>query len=186
MPRKSKSKKKEKPSKHETIKRDWINAACIISFLYDVAGRAEDAYYISWDRIKRHENGMVTAFLQSGKSPSSRTCTLSPRTVKLLDQLDAGKKNLTDKIFGFNSAKSLVMNLDRKVNKLELPEGSAIKKYKWQSHNIRVSRITNMRKADYTYEKIMLVSGHKSLDSLQKYMKNDEEEMQQEMHALFV
>ena len=131
-----------------------------------MAGRAEDAYYISWDRIKKHENGMVTAFLQSGKSSSKRTCTLSPRTVKLLDQLEAGKNDATDKIFGFNSAKALVKALERKVNKIELPEGSVIKKNKWQSHNLRVSRISNLRREGLGYEKIMLVSGHKSLDSL--------------------
>ena len=148
-------------------------AACIVSFLYDVAGRAEDAYYITWGRISKNDAGKYTAFLVSGKSNSSRICALSERTVTLLDRLNDGNKDGNEKIFGFNSATALVMFLGRKVNSLELPETNSIKNKKWQSHNIRVSRITNMKNKGYAYDKIMMVSGHKSLDSLMKYLKND-------------
>ena len=100
-------------------------------------------------------------------------CALSEKTAKLLDKLDDGQRGDNEKLFGFNSANALVTFLGRKVNSVELPETNSIKNKKWQSHNIRVSRITNMKDRGYAYDKIMLVSGHKSLDSLMKYLKND-------------
>ena len=29
----------------------WLKAACIVSYLYDVAGRSEDALHITWENI---------------------------------------------------------------------------------------------------------------------------------------
>ena len=60
-----------------------------------------------------------------------------------------------------------------------------MKDKKWQSHNMRVSRITHLKDEGTPYDQIMLISGHKSLDSLMKYMKNDEKKMVEKQHELF-
>ena len=49
----------------------WLNAACIISYLYDVAGRSEDAHNITWERVQFKE-GYAEVRIPSGKTSSRR------------------------------------------------------------------------------------------------------------------
>ena len=44
---------KAEQASSEKINTEWIQAATIISFLYDVAGRSEDAQSLTWDCIKK-------------------------------------------------------------------------------------------------------------------------------------
>ena len=73
----------------DIARRRYLEAACIVSFLYDVAGRSEDAFYLTWDRIKVNEERAIVDLAQ-GKTNSKRQLPLTKRTVDLLTQLQAG------------------------------------------------------------------------------------------------
>ena len=85
------------------------------------------------------------------------------------------KRNPEGKVFDFNSSHSLRVNLDRKIQRVVLPEGSSIDVEKWHAHSLRVSKRTNLKDAGGDLLKIMVVSGHKRLDNLQKYLRTGEE-----------
>ena len=85
--------------------------------------------------------------------------------------------NPEDKVFDFNSANSLRVNLERKIQRLVLPEGSSIDVKKWHAHSLRVSKLTNLKDEKWDLDKIMCVSGHKRLDNLHRYLRTDEKEV---------
>ena len=80
-------------------------------------------------------------------------------------------------LFGFHSANSLRKNLDRKIKRIKLPEGSSIKVEEWQCHNLRVSKCTKLYREGMKLADIMKVSGHRSVASLMRYIKVDEDEI---------
>ena len=96
----------------------------MVSLLYDIAGRSEDAFHLSWDRIKYSEAGGGYAELIKGKS-SSRRVIFSPLTEELLRE-HAGAGSCTGPVFAFNSANSLRHWLDRFVKKITLPKENKI------------------------------------------------------------
>ena len=49
----------------------WLSTACTVSFLYDVAGRAEDAFHLTWEKIKIIEDRAIVD-LVPGKTASKR------------------------------------------------------------------------------------------------------------------
>ena len=89
-------------------------------------------------------------------------------------------RDKTEKVFKHNSANSLRRKLDRAIRSLKLPKESSIKVENWHSHSLRTSKLTQLRNEDWKLEKIMKVSGHKNLNSLQKYIKVDDEEVFQD------
>lgn len=66
---------------------------------------------------------------------------------------------------------------------MKLPKESSIDVTKWQCHNLRVSKLTQLKNEGRSYEYLMKISGHRSLDSLMRYMKTDEEEVLRDQHA---
>ena len=38
-------------AKWARVEQDCIKAACLVSLLYDIAGRSEDAFHLTWERI---------------------------------------------------------------------------------------------------------------------------------------
>ena len=84
--------------------------------------------------------------------------------------------NTTITVFGFKTADSLRHNVQRKVKKLKLAPGNKINVSTFQTHDLRVSRLTNEHKKGKTLPELMQISGHQSLASLQKYLKIDEDE----------
>ena len=52
---------------------------------------------------------------------------------------------------------------------------------KWQSHNLRVSRLTNLYRRGYNTKKLMMISGHKSLDCLERYLKFPQHDIIEEL-----
>ena len=49
----------------------WLSTACAVSFLYDVAGRAEDAFHLTWEKIKVIEDRAIVD-LVPGKTATKR------------------------------------------------------------------------------------------------------------------
>ena len=72
---------------------------------------------------------------------------------------------------------SLRNGLHRLIMGIRLPETNSIASNKWQSHNLRVSRLTNLYNGGMNTKKLMIISGHKSLDSLERYLKCDHHEV---------
>ena len=72
---------------------------------------------------------------------------------------------------------SLRNGLHRLIMGIRLPETNSIAENKWQSHNLRVSRLTNLYNGGINTKKLMKVSGHKSLDCLERYLKCDQNEV---------
>ena len=62
--------KSRRTSKHQQS-RVWLSTACAVSFLYDVAGRAEDALHLTWEKIKSIEDRGVVD-LVPGKTATPR------------------------------------------------------------------------------------------------------------------
>ena len=155
----------------------------MVSFLYDAAGRSEDAYHLRWGHVELKEGGAI-ARLPPGKTAALRTVVLTPLTVELLNMLDpraAGKKD--EPVFGFNRAGSMRVWLKRQVGRVRLPAESSIDPSKWQCHNLRTSRITQLCKEGMRPDQIRLVSGHADLRNLQCYIKTDEAELHAELIA---
>ena len=96
----------------------------MVSLLYDIAGRSEDAFHLSWDRIKYSEAGGGYAELIKGKS-SSRRVIFSPLTEELLRE-HAGPGSCSGLLFAFNSVNSMRVWLDRFVKKITLPKHNKI------------------------------------------------------------
>ena len=111
----------------------------MVSFLYDVAGRSEDAWSQTWERITIVEGGGL-AKLTPGKTDADRENVLSPLSMELLEELG---KNVTreGKVFKsyyskhagkpFNSANTLRKWLEKKIKKVELPAGNSIDANRW-------------------------------------------------------
>ena len=116
------------------------------------------------------------AKIPTGKT-AFRTGVLSILTVELINELNSNMDIRKGTLFGFNSSNSLIKNLNRHVKQLKLPKESSIDVTKWQCHNLRVSKCTNLYNEGMKLADIMRVSGHKSIQSLMKYIKSDEEEI---------
>ena len=70
---------------------EWLQAACCVSFLYDCAGRSEDAQSQTWELITAVEGGGL-AEIKPGKTGIERENVLTLRTMELLDELGKGRK----------------------------------------------------------------------------------------------
>ena len=44
-------------ARQSQVQRNSIKAACMTSLLYDIAGRSEDAFNLTWERIEFIEGG---------------------------------------------------------------------------------------------------------------------------------
>ena len=142
------------------------------SLLYDIAGRSEDAFNLTWNRIDFDENGGGFARLVKGKT-TARRVTFSPRTEKLLKE-HRGASQPTDPVFNFNSVNSMIKWLERFIKQVTLPPGNNIVLERFQSHNLRVSKLTWLSQHDkLTDAQIQAFSGHKKLENLLKYIKVD-------------
>jgi len=114
-----------------------------VSFLYDVAGRSEDAFFIKWKSITNIPGGKGKAWLKPGKTSKVRTNPLSPLTMDLLKKFKSeNTRNQDENLFDFKSADSLAKNLDRKIKSLKLPVESSIDVMKWHCHSLRTSMLT--------------------------------------------
>ena len=100
-------------------KREWIEAACLVSFLYDVSGRSEDAFHLTWDKIEQR-GAQGVAELEPGKTSTKRTNPLTSRTMDLLKELGS-EENKTGKVFKFTSPHYLRVYLKRKISTIKLP-----------------------------------------------------------------
>ena len=143
------------------------------SLLYDIAGRSEDAFNLTWNRIDFDENGGGFARLVKGKT-TARRVTFSPRTEKLLKE-HRGASQPTDPVFNFNSVNSMIKWLERFIKQVTLPPGNNIVvESRFQSHNLRVSKLTWLSQHHkLTDAQIQAFSGHKKLENLYKYIKVD-------------
>ena len=111
----------------------------MVSFLYDVAGRSEDAWSQTWERITIVEGGGL-AKLKPGKTNAVRENVLSPLSMELLHELGKNGKR-EGKVFKsyyakhaekpFNSANSLQKWLEKKIKKVKLPAGNSIDVNHW-------------------------------------------------------
>ena len=70
------------------------------------------------------------AKIPTGKT-AFRTGVLSSLTVELINELDSCLKIRSGKLFGFNSANSLRVNLGRLITQIKLPKESSIDVTKW-------------------------------------------------------
>ena len=62
----------------------------------------------------------------------------------------------------FNSARALRKWLERKVKKVKLPEGSSIDVDRWQCHNLRGSKLTELHiNRSMPVAELKVISGHK-------------------------
>ena len=84
-------------------------------------------------------------------------------------------------VFAFTSPNSLRKWLKRQVARVRLPAGSSIVPAAWQCHNLRASRVTSLAEDGMRLDQIRLVTGHRKLENLQKYIKTDEATMQAEL-----
>ena len=65
--------------------------------------------------------------------------------------------------------------LDRFVKKITLPKDNKIVIDKFQSHNLRASKLTWLSQMEkLTDAEIMQFSGHKNMENLHKYIKVDQ------------
>lgn len=143
------------------------------SLLYDIAGRSEDAFNLTWERIEYSEQGGGYASLAKGKT-SFRKVTFSPRTEELLREL-GGPGSPTGPLFAFASANSMAKWLGRRIKKIALPEGNTIAVDGFQSHNLRASKLTWLSQVEkWTDAEIQRFSGHASIVNLYRYIKVDE------------
>ena len=73
--------------------------------------------------------------------------------------------------------------LKRQVARVSLPAESSIDPSKWQCHNLRHSRITQLNKEGKRLDQIRLITGHADLRNLQNYIKTDEAELHAQLFA---
>ena len=134
-----------------------------MSFLYDAAGRSEDAHHLRWGHIEMKESGAI-ARLPPGKTAALRTVVLTPLTVELLNMLDPKATEKKDEpVFGFASPDSMRKWLKKQVGRVRLPVESSITPSMWQCHNLRTSRITQLNKEGKRLDQIRLISGHTNM-----------------------
>lgn len=100
-------------NKKKLMRREWLEAACIVSYLYDIAGRSEDAHHLRWENItERGDQGLVR--IASGKTSAKRTGALTVRTMTLLSKLRSEEKK-DGKVFRFDTVANLRVNTERKI-----------------------------------------------------------------------
>ena len=151
-----------------------------MSFLYDVAGRSEDAFHLSWERITYSKGGGGRAILVKGKT-TARTAVFSPRTQALLLE-HGGRGAPAGRLFDFNSANSMIKWLERVVKRVTLPPRNEIDIMRFQSHNLRASKLTWLSQQErWTDAQIQRFSGHKKLENLHSYIKVDDKQNQDDM-----
>ena len=159
-------------AKQAQVQRDCIKAACLVSLLYDVAGRSEDAFHLSWERVTYSKGGGGHARLVKGKT-TARTAVFSPRTEALLRE-HGGPGAPAGPLFDFNSANAMIKWLDRAVKRVRLPPGNKIEVARFQSHNLRTSKLTWLSQQErWSDAQIQHFSGHKDIKNLYRYIKVD-------------
>ena len=94
------------------------------SLLYDIAGRSEDAFNLTWEKIETCNGGGGFAKLIKGKT-TARQVIFSPRTEKLLQE-HLGENMRTGRVFNFNSPNSMIKWLDRFVKQVTLSPNNKI------------------------------------------------------------
>ena len=94
------------------------------SLLYDIAGRSEDAFNLTWENIEICKGGGGFTTLVKGKT-TERQVIFSPRTQKLLQE-HLGENMRTDRVFNFNSPNSMIKWLDRFVKQVTLSPNNKI------------------------------------------------------------
>lgn len=111
--------------------------------LYDAAGRSQDAFSLTWDSFEFRSRGGGIQKLKKGKT-EKRPAIFSPRTEKLLEE----QKKFTsysNRVFPqFNLEQTMRNWLNEQIKRITLSEESAIDTNHFQSHNLRVSKVTWM------------------------------------------
>ena len=110
--------------KRVRVEQECIKAACMVSLLYDIAGRSEDAFNLTWERIEYSKDGGGCAHLVKGKT-TSREVIFSPKTEQLLRE-HASSSAPDGPVFDFNSANAMIKWLDRFVKRITLPAENKI------------------------------------------------------------
>ena len=103
----------------------------MISFLYDVAGRSEDAVFLTWERIEEQSVGGAVVKMAMGKTSKLRNNVITPMTMNLINELKLLTGNSVGEVFRFKSAANLRKWLHRLIVKLTLPKESSIKVSNW-------------------------------------------------------
>ena len=129
--------------------------------------------------------------MKPGKTDAPRENVLSPLTMELLDEIGKNvrkKGNIFQSFYSehagkpFNSAKALRNWLERKIKKVKLPEGNSIDVNRWQCHNLRGSKLTDLHQnKKLTFSELKVISGHVRDDNLSLYIKVDRQNVQQKL-----